>query len=149
MIREAVKGGMTRTICTEVQSIVQTKNGTLRSDMPGARIARIVATKLMPPVKVPMPLTIKPKGPEVGSRTAGKGALSQRGIGKPAHGRSAAGRKAEVHQQAAEQGRPKTKSVQPREGHVPRPDHQRAPGSCPCRSKSACPRRRPSSSRAS
>ena len=60
MTSAAVKGGMARTICTEVQSIVQTKNGTLRSVMPGARIARIVAMKLMPAVRVPMPLTIKP-----------------------------------------------------------------------------------------
>ena len=60
MTRAAVKGGMAMRICTAVQSIVQTKNGTLRSAMPGARIARIVAMKLTAAASVPMPLTIRP-----------------------------------------------------------------------------------------
>ena len=38
MTSAAVSGGMASRICTQVQSIVQTKNGTLRSVMPGQRM---------------------------------------------------------------------------------------------------------------
>ena len=61
MTRPAVSGGMAKTISTEVQSIVQTKNGTLRRAMPGARIPRMVAMKLTPAARVPTPLTIRPR----------------------------------------------------------------------------------------
>ena len=39
MTSAAVSGGMAKSICTEVQSIVQTKNGILRKRHAGARIA--------------------------------------------------------------------------------------------------------------
>ena len=45
---------------TEVQSIVHTKKGTLCRAMPGARIARMVAMKLIAAVNEPTPLTIRP-----------------------------------------------------------------------------------------
>ncbi len=47
-------------ICTAVHRMVQAKKGSLRSVMPGARMPRMVATKLMPAVSVPTPLTISP-----------------------------------------------------------------------------------------
>ena len=50
MTSAAVSGGMASRICTEVQSMVQTKNGICRSVMPGARMPRIVAMKLTPAV---------------------------------------------------------------------------------------------------
>ena len=56
----AVKGGMATRIRTEVHSIVQIKNGTLNSVMPGVRIPRMVAMKLTPPAMVPAPETISP-----------------------------------------------------------------------------------------
>jgi hypothetical protein len=61
MISEAVSGGRAMRICTEVHSMVQVKNGTLRRGMPGQRMARMVATKLTAAATVPMPLTIRPR----------------------------------------------------------------------------------------
>ena len=40
--------------------MVQVKNGILRIVMPGARMPRMVAMKLMPAVSVPTPLTSRP-----------------------------------------------------------------------------------------
>ena len=57
----AVSGGIAKSIWNAVHSIVQTKNGSLRKVMPGARMPRIVAMKFTAPAMVPMPLTISPR----------------------------------------------------------------------------------------
>src|SRR5947199_297001 len=60
MTREAVRGGRAKRIRTEVQRIVQTKNGTLRRPIPGQRRPRMVATKFTAAATVPTPLTARP-----------------------------------------------------------------------------------------
>ena len=56
----AVSGGIATRICTAVHKIVHVKKGIFRSDIPGARMPTIVATKLTPAAMVPMPLTTNP-----------------------------------------------------------------------------------------
>jgi hypothetical protein len=56
----AVRGGIAKSICTEVHNITHTKNGTNRTFMPGHRMHKMVAMKLMAAVVVPNPLTINP-----------------------------------------------------------------------------------------
>ena len=90
---------MAITICTEVQSIVQTKNGILRSSMPGARIPSIVAMKFTPAGDRADAADDQPQSPQIGGRAAGKSRFRSAAQGEPADGRSAAGDKADVHQQ--------------------------------------------------
>ena len=108
MTRPAVSGGMAKMISTEVQSIVQAKNGILRRVMPGARIARMVAMKLTPAVERADAADDQAQGPEVGGGGAGEGVLGQRRVGEPADGRGAAGREAEIDEQAAEAASPRS-----------------------------------------
>ena len=51
MVRAAVNGGIAITICTDVQNIVHTKNGTLPHRHAGARMLKTVAMKLIPAAK--------------------------------------------------------------------------------------------------
>ena len=62
----------------------------------------------------------------------GKMPRGQRSVGPPAHVRRAAGavkpasaQKAEIEKKPAQRRQPETECIQPRKGHVPRPDHQR------------------------
>ena len=125
MTSAADSGGTASSSCTEVQIIVQTKNGTLRSVMPGARMPPIVARKLTPAEMLPKPLIKQSQRPQVGGRAAGEGPLGERRIGEPADCRRAAGGKAEIDEQAAEERRPEAERVEPRKGHVAGADHQR------------------------
>ena len=77
---------MAKRISTEVQSIVQTKNGTLRTAMPGARNPMIVAMKLTAAAKVPMPLTTRPRAQKSVAAPARERVLGQRRISEPTHG---------------------------------------------------------------
>ena len=75
----AVSGGMAKRMSTEVQSIVQTKNGTFHRTIPGARMVRIVAMRLTAAARLPTPLTDQTQGPEVGGGGAGEGAAPVKG----------------------------------------------------------------------
>ncbi len=75
MTRAAVSGGMASRICTEVQSIVQTKNGILPIVMPGARMPRIVAMKLIAAVSDADAADHQTQRPEIGGGAARKRAF--------------------------------------------------------------------------
>ena len=72
-----------------------------------------------------MPLTISPRAQKSVPAPRAKVRSVKRGVGKPADGGGPAGGEAEIDEQAAEKRHPKAQRVEPRKGHVPRPDHQR------------------------
>ena len=125
MISAAERGGIATRICAEVQSIVQTKNGTFRRDMPGARFPTMVAIKLTPPAIVPTPLTSRPVARKIGPETTGKSLLGEGSIGKPTDVWWITGEKTEVNDQSAEERRPKTERIHAGECHVAGTNHQR------------------------
>ena len=79
MMSAAVSGGMASRICTEVHSIVQTKNGIFRNVMPGARMPRIVAMKFTAAGDGADAADNQPQRPEIGRRRCGRNVVSVSG----------------------------------------------------------------------
>ena len=122
IIRPAVRTGTANSSSTLVTSTFQTKIGMRISVMPGARILKIVAMKLIAPRMELKPSSMSASEPQV---DAGAALFRQRRVDGPAGvGRAADGVTGE-EQQAAERDHPERQRVDAREGHVRGADLER------------------------
>ena len=85
MIRLAVRGGIAKSMSTEVQSIVHVKNGTLRSVMPGARNAHDRRDKIDRRRYRADSADQQSQGPEIRGQASRVGVFGHWCVGEPAH----------------------------------------------------------------
>ena len=153
MISAAVTAGIANTVRNAVTSIIHTKTGIRMSVMPGARMLRIVTTKLTPDVTDPMPSITRPtaqkSGPWPGSAPAGDRRAGERRVPEPAAVRRAAEHEPGVDEQATEGEDPEPEHVEPRERDVAGADLERDQVVAERDGAGACRPGRPSSCRAS
>ena len=104
--------------------------------MPGARIFRMVVTRLMPPISVPAPEMSQRPQPVVHPHAGRIGDLRQGRVGQPARALELADHQRDVDQQRARRRQPERHRVERGEGHVAhaqlqrhdvvhQPDHER------------------------